>query len=290
MKFIKVTFVALAISFIVTPVRAQSVVIGGRDLGIPVYGTSLLLFGDTPSRNAGNTGGLFNGSTATPINGDTQLWTPLVCGCASTPTGGIAVGGVYYAWNMNVTTNDGNSFTVQASGVAVSHDRGAHWVNVLLWGQSTIISQMTPYGAVSGGYVYLLGTIGGRLGNAYLVRVKSTQLTNVSAYRFYANGTWTDNLNAATPVITDTVGELSVSWNTYLDKYLILYASPAHNGIVYRTAKALSGPWSDTVMLIGGCCRYYAPEQLSATTGRGVRYLVSDWDSYSVELNSLTLP
>jgi hypothetical protein len=281
------------------PVHANGeVMIAGRDLGVPVYGSSIMVFGDTTDQqniHGGpaytlwpNSVGVRNGQSVTPtVYG---AWTPLPPGLTSTPTGGLKLGQCLYVWNMNVTDNSGNEFAVSSSGLAVSCDGGGTWTEHLLFDGPTPFSQATPYGAILNGYVYLLGTGGGRMAPAILARVAAGRLLDATAYAFWNGARW-GSLKGAVPVIQDTVGELSLSWNVYLHQYLILYQSPASGGVLYRTASALSGPWSaPTVIIPQAGSGFYAPEQLVATTGQVVEYALSDFDIYSVIWMTLRLP
>ncbi len=290
----------LSISHAAPSVTILGEVAFGRDLCIPVSGTKplLLLCGDTTSENVvsggpkstdrENTGLRFNGTSASPINGDAQLWP------GGVPTGAIKVGSKIIAF-YSEGHHYGHNFDIFASGVVVSSDNARTWTKHPLRGPNNIFSQATPYPQVLGGYVYVFGTLGGRQGPAYLSRVAAGRLTDLTAYQYWTGGGWNGNMAAAVPVINDSVGELSIS--RYGGGYIALYMSPAGSGLVYATAPALTGPWGNITTFANwgpSGPQYsiwygtYAPQILSVS-GKTIRFLFSRWDDYRVRLAQLVL-
>src|SRR5699024_10891705 len=76
-----------------------------------------------------------------------------------------------------------------------------------------------------GSYVYLFGTPSGRDGPARLSRVRQQDIADVSAYRYWDGDGWTADPAAAAVVLDGRVGELSVDYNAYLDRYIAMYSS-----------------------------------------------------------------
>jgi hypothetical protein len=133
-------------------------------------------------------------------------------------------------------------------------------------------------------YLYAFGTPSGRAGSAYLSRVEADQLTDLSKYEYWDGANWiVGKPVAAVPVLGDSthsagligpildwandpnvfggylgglfgaktggnVSEMSVQYNEYLDKYVVLYGNGANN-VVLRTADTPEGPWSDPVTI-----------------------------------------
>lgn len=133
-------------------------------------------------------------------------------------------------------------------------------------------------------YLYAFGTPAGRAGSAYLSRVPETAITDLSQYEYWDGSTWVRNKPAvAVPVIGDSpnsgglfgwaidlandpnfcggwfagftgaktggnVSEMSVQYNEYLDKYVVMYGDGLNN-IQLRTADTPEGPWSDPIMV-----------------------------------------
>ena len=135
-------------------------------------------------------------------------------------------------------------------------------------------------------YLYAFGTPSGRQGSAYLSRVAQDSVTDLSQYEYWdgKSGTWVKgNPAVATAVIgsqNDTrpiigffvdiandpnvlggvlgglvgakqggnVSEMSVQYNDYLDKYVVMYGDGANN-VQMRVADTPEGPWSDPIMV-----------------------------------------
>ena len=135
-------------------------------------------------------------------------------------------------------------------------------------------------------YLYAFVTPSGRQGSAYLSRVAQGSVTDLSQYEYWDgdSGTWIKgNPAVATAVIgsaNDTrpiigffvdiandpnffggifgglvgakqggnVSEMSVQYNDYLDKYVVLYGD-GNNNVQMRVADTPEGPWSDPIMV-----------------------------------------
>jgi hypothetical protein len=128
-------------------------------------------------------------------------------------------------------------------------------------------------------YLYAFGTPSGRAGAAYLSRVPEGDVSDLSQYQYWNGKSWvTGKPVAATPVIAAStrsaglfgfvvdwandpnvlggylgglfgaktggnVSEMSVQYNDYLDKYVVMYAN-GNNDVQMRTADTPEGPWS----------------------------------------------
>lgn len=115
------------------------------------------------------------------------------------------------------------------------------------------------------GYVYAYGTPSGRAGTVYLSRVNQKQILDVSKYQYWDGRSWRTNApSAARPVLPGTTtsflglfkkttypsaGELSVQYNTYLNKYVMLHTD-SFNNVVMRTADTPQGTWSPATRLV----------------------------------------
>ncbi|ULN45662.1 DUF4185 domain-containing protein [Mycolicibacterium goodii] len=133
-------------------------------------------------------------------------------------------------------------------------------------------------------YLYAFGTPSGRAGSAYLSRVPEDAVTDLSKYEYWDGNRWVvGNAAVAAPVIGDStrstglfgfvvdwandpnvlggylgglvgaktggnVSELSVQYNEYLGKYVVLYGD-GNNDIQMRVADRPEGPWSDPIEL-----------------------------------------
>ena len=132
-------------------------------------------------------------------------------------------------------------------------------------------------------YVYAFGTPAGRAGSAYLSRVPEGELTNLRKYEYWNGNRWVNDQSRAEAIIGDSdkstglfgfaidlannpnffggylagftgaktggnVSEMSVQYNEYLDKYVVLYGNGANN-VILRTADSPEGPWSDPITI-----------------------------------------
>lgn len=133
-------------------------------------------------------------------------------------------------------------------------------------------------------YVYAFGTPAGRQGSAYLSRVPEDDITDLSKYEYWDGEKWVAGKPAvAAPVIGEStkstglfgfvvdwandpnvlggylgglfgaktggnVSEMSVQYNEYLDKYVVLYAD-GNNDIQMRVADEPEGPWSEPITI-----------------------------------------
>jgi hypothetical protein len=133
-------------------------------------------------------------------------------------------------------------------------------------------------------YLYAFGTPSGRAGSAYLSRVLEDEVTDLSKYEYWDGSKWVQgNAAVAVPVIGDSthsaglfgfvadwandpnvfggylgglfgaktggnVSEMSVQYNEYLGKYVVLYAD-GNNDVQMRTADEPEGPWSDPITI-----------------------------------------
>ena len=131
-------------------------------------------------------------------------------------------------------------------------------------------------------YVYAFGTPAGRTGSAFLSRVPEGAMTDLAQYEYWDGDTWVrDNPAVAAPIIGDSpnsaglfgfvrdvannpkffggwfaglvgaktggnVSEMSVQYNEYLDKYVVMYGN-GQNNVILRTAETPEGPWSAPV-------------------------------------------
>ena len=133
-------------------------------------------------------------------------------------------------------------------------------------------------------YLYAFGTPSGRAGSAFLSRVPAGSETDLTKYQYWNGSNWVTNKPAvAVAVLGDStnsaglfgfikdiannpkffggyfagltgaktggnVSEMSVQYNDYLNKYVVLYANGSNN-VVLRTADTPEGPWSDPVTI-----------------------------------------
>ncbi|MBS1691418.1 MAG: DUF4185 domain-containing protein [Actinobacteria bacterium] len=163
---------------------------------------------------------------------------------------------------------------------------------------------------VTDGHVYAYGTPSGRGGTVYLSRVPEQQILDQTKYQYWNGSAWVNNNPAAAkPILPGTttssffgliknttypsVGEMSVQYNSYEKKYIMLYAD-ANNNVVMRKADKPEGPWSAPTTLVTSAKvpGLYAPmihpwsstDNLSASEQQYLYWNMSTWDDYQVRL------
>lgn len=187
-------------------------------------------------------------------------------------------------------------------------------------------------------YVYAFGTPAGRTGSAFLSRVPEGAMTDLGQYEYWDGDTWVrDKPAVAAPIIGDSpnsaglfgfvrdlannpnffggwfaglvgaktggnVSEMSVQYNEYLDKYVVMYGNGANN-VILRTADTPEGPWSNPVT-VATSAQYpglYAPlihplsgtGQLTDANGdpdlSNLYWNMSLWGNYNVVLMQTNL-
>ncbi|BBZ20369.1 hypothetical protein MGAD_47040 [Mycolicibacterium gadium] len=197
-----------------------------------------------------------------------------------------AYGARQYMSFMSVRSWDSpGRWTTNYSGIAYSDDNGQTWriaptsIRTAAWFRATVpyvsgnenFQQMAfvkpPEGSPEAeqGWVYAYGTPSGRGGTIYLSRVQETQIADTTKYEYWDGTKWVANKpSAAKPILPGkttsffgffkrttypTASEMSVQYNPYLDKYVMLYGDSSNN-IVMRTADSPQGTWSEPTVLV----------------------------------------
>jgi hypothetical protein len=226
---------------------------------------------------------------------------------------------VQYVSFMSVSKwGSSGKWTTNYSAIAYSYDNGENFtvdpksVRYNSFLSSNKNFQQSAFVKGDDGYVYMYGTPNGRQGAAYLARVAPENILDASKYEYYKGAkssffgttpaTWVKgNPSAATAIIGKsggflgsfkpgyTVSEMSVQYNDYLGKYVVLYGDQ-NNSIVMRTSDTPEGVWSDAAVLMtqqpGGI---YAPmlhpwSPSTLGTGSDLYWNLSLWSSYDVML------
>lgn len=162
---------------------------------------------------------------------------------------------------------------------------------------------------ITDGYIYSYGTPAGRAGTAYVSRVKEADILDKTKYQYWDGATWVNgNPAAAKPILPKTtttsffglvkttsypaVSEMSVQYNSYEKKYIMLYGDK-NNNIVMRKADTPEGPWSAPVTLVTSSKvpGLYAPmihpwsstPNLSSADQKYLYWNMSTWNDYQVK-------
>ncbi|GAC1410742.1 MAG: hypothetical protein NVSMB60_32410 [Mycobacterium sp.] len=263
-------------------------------------------------------------TTARQIILQNKLPAGLPAGVTLVPTAGISVptpatefGATQYLSFMSVKQwGSPGSWTTNYSGIAYSTDNGENWQIA-----PSSIRKNSPYSGnknfqqaafVTGndGYVYAYGTPNGRQGAAYLSRVLPQNILDAWKYQYYSAGTkswlgttpagwYTNAPSKATPVFGkqagafgvanpgNTVSEMSVQYNKYLGKYVVMYTDQFNN-VVIRTSDSPRGAWSTaTTILTQQSGGIYAPmmnpwSPSTAGTGSDLYWNLSLYSTYDI--------
>ena len=239
------------------------------------------------------------------------------------PAGAISVNGTIYVFMMSViswidenhpeysgrpalvkSTDDGDTFSLVWAG-----DVG-RMINI-----APVISTHPENSNKEA--LYLIASNQYRDSEIYLAYTDLDKIEDRGSYKYYigmdgGRPKWSDKIGEAVPIVNDVkVGELSVQWNKYLNKWLLCYFDYTPSGgnadMFFRTADNLWGPWSDAVFVYDGDYRYYWYETeetrqgpklwgtpyggyiLSDTEGSKVYFTLSLWMPYSIFLMEVDL-
>ena len=125
----------------------------------------------------------------------------------------------------------------------------------------TLSQQKTPWGTehrlygssvlLGGDYVYIYGTVddaagGGMAKQMIAARAPAQKVGDFSAWRFWANGEWTAEVERASAVCTNVASEFSVSYQPAVGRYVLVYTEGGLSAnIVLRFSPRPEGPWGE---------------------------------------------
>ncbi|MFI6100259.1 DUF4185 domain-containing protein [Lentzea sp. NPDC051213] len=207
------------------------------------------------------------------------------------PTAAISVGSRDYLHYMSVRSwGPAGTWVTNFAGLAYSDDGGVTWTkSVRLANSGTTAKFQLGAFVRQGEHVYLFGTPNGRLGNAFVARVRSAQVLDLGAYEYWTASGWSP-VGDPIPVMSGQVGELSVQYNSFLGRWVAMHLDEGRAAIVLRTAPTPTGPWS------GGQVVAHANDHpglygayLHPDNHRDLYFAMSRWDPYHVELMRLPL-
>lgn len=222
------------------------------------------------------------------------------------PTAAIAIGNTQYLNYMSVRSwGAPGRWVTNFSAIATSTDNGQTWstapetirvnAGVTIPGieqveESNGKYQMNAYVEGRDGYIYQFGTPNGRFGAAFLARVMPQDILDLTKYEYSTQDPakpWSTDVAESTSVVPEPVSEMSVSWNDYLQRYVMMYGNEVQRTIVARTAEKPEGPWSPPTTVLnalettGGI---YAPYIHPITSGNQLYFTASRWFDYNVLL------
>jgi hypothetical protein len=216
------------------------------------------------------------------------------------PTYGISVGDSFYLYYMSVKHwGKPGEWDANDAGIAKSVDGGKTWsfIEGAKWpGDSNYIQVSAYKQQVSDklAEIYFWCIPSGRFGDVTLMKVNEAELEDITKYVYFSgtdhNGKalWSANMKDAKVVVDDHVGvgELSVMWNPYLERWIMTYLKEG-TGIVIREGIAPWGPWGEEITLVSGkeypglYGPYMNPKYVEEN-GKTIYFALSLWDPYNV--------
>ncbi len=314
------------------------------DLGVPFRHNNItyLLFGDSQGTHPGDRDATAYTSDTNPddglalsfltdINGN---WDPLTIPGVNMSTFNVPTEVV--SWNGNMylyaTTN-----TMAKSVVALSTDNGYTYTKLYDWSTNHFINAsivevnlnaVPGFPSSTGQGMAIFGSGTYRASNVYLAYQHMNNIGTASGIQYFAglvggNPTWTTNEASAAALFNQPcVGELSVTYNAFIKKWIMTYNCDQNPsvGVNARFADMPWGPWSQEQVIFhdwvdGGYCNFihvdwnyqncdnafdagreytwggdYGPYQFpefaksTDNTKTSIYYTLSTWNPYTVVL------
>jgi hypothetical protein len=216
-------------------------------------------------------------------------------------------------WNVNNSGQpEDGAWTLNNSAIYYSDDLGQTWhESFVRWGGDSNFGQVAivRVGNESDpahSMLYFFGIPGGRNGGVQLARVPELQILDPGAYQYYrgmVNGTpsWTANIHAAVDIVHGPVGELSVMWDPYLQRWLMTYLNigvtsggATNPALQLRDSAQLWGSWSQPHTITDsqaypGLYGAFMHPFLTQNNGEDIYFTMSQWGPYAVYLMHATL-
>lgn len=208
------------------------------------------------------------------------------------PTTGISVGNRQYLGFMSVKQwGPPGMWDTNHAGIAYSDDNGETWtLSDTKWTNTDGHNRFQMQSWVrKGGTIYVFGTENGRNGPASVAKVAANKLLDRDAYRYWDGSKWVKDEQAAKPVMDAPMSEMSVQYDKYSGRFLMMTLSG--EDIVLRTATSPQGPWTpaqtvasstDYPALYGG---YFHPWNKNGE----IYFAMSQWNPYNVYLMHLRI-
>lgn len=267
------------------------------DLGMPFrYNErTYILFGDTHGGIEGNRDAMAYTTDTNPEDGlrlhflddNNGIWKPITIpgisqGAFEVPMEGVEVNDEMYIYH---TTNHSPQEIMGRSVIARRKDEAIFQqlytfstirfinISVVKTSKSNITSSspnwdLLPENRGNGEGLVIFGSGTYRESNVYLAYQPTSQIENPKAIRYFSgvdeegNPLWnTKEFNAMPLFDQPCVGEFSVTYNTFIDRWILLYNCSDPRGINLRTAKHPWEPWTEPQVLFepwedGGYCHF----------------------------------
>jgi hypothetical protein len=207
------------------------------------------------------------------------------------PTNGVAIGSRMLLHYMDVKRwGDPGKWDLDKSGLAVSDDEGQTWTKdtPVKWSGESNFGQVAF--VKDGEHLYLFGIPGGRFGQVRLARVPQAQHLDPARYEYFTGLSgkepiWAANENSAVQIVEAPVGELSVMWNEYLQRWIMTYLNDEKDRLEIRESRALWGPWQPPLTLVStypGLYGAFLHPWYVENRGETIYFSMSLWSTYAV--------
>lgn len=213
------------------------------------------------------------------------------------PTYGFTVGDTIYVAYMSVRFwGAAGAWDANHAALIASRDGGETWdrVDDVAWPGDSGFVQVATVQVAEGGddWIYFWTIPAGRFGGVQLMRVRAAEeaVEDPSAYSYFAGvegeePQWSAEMADAETIVQGTIGELSVMWSTYLERWVMTYSDAGSAYI--REGITPWGPWGEPHELVSGAeypglySPYLNPRYVTED-GRRIHFTLSLWGPYNV--------
>lgn len=213
------------------------------------------------------------------------------------PTYGFTVGDTIYVAYMSVRFwGAAGAWDANHAALIASRDGGETWdrVDDVEWPGDSGFVQVATVQVAEGGedWIYFWTIPAGRFGGVQLMRVRAAEeaVEDPSAYSYFAGvegaePQWSAEMADAETIVQGTIGELSVMWSTYLERWVMTYSDAGSAYI--REGITPWGPWGEPHELVSGAeypglySPYLNPRYVTED-GRRIHFTLSLWGPYNV--------
>jgi len=108
---------------------------------------------------------------------------------------------------------------------------------------------------LEGGYCYIYGTVDDAAGGVtvkhmIVARAPADRIGDFDSWRFFSGGNWVPEVDRAGRVCENVAGELSVSHQPAMGRYVLVYSEGGFSpNIVLRFSPRPEGPWGEPVVI-----------------------------------------
>ncbi len=107
---------------------------------------------------------------------------------------------------------------------------------------------------VDGSLLYLYGSLnnGAKDLPFGVGRVPLDQVRDQSAYQFWTGARWVSDVTQSAAVLNNIPGDVSVTYNRYLKRYVAVHSAILSNQVLMQLADQPQGPWAEPIVLFTG--------------------------------------